>query len=160
METDDLSLGLSPVESALPPSRGVCALWLGSLFLLFLFSYCSSYRPPLQSISHPVQNILSTLHLHIQSVCLSGHQSAPQPILSLCRERDNNGPQSFRSVNFDNQVVNSHGAMCTHICNQACFTSFEIVPTYTFTVCSCAEDSCMQGCWLLYVVGGEIVELL
>ena len=56
METDDPALGLSAVESALPPSRGVCALWPGSGSLLFLVLCSSSYRPPLQSISAPSLN--------------------------------------------------------------------------------------------------------
>lgn len=86
METDDPALGLSAVESALPPSRGVCVLWPGSLLLLFLFLCCSFYRPPLQSTSFPSQNILSMLSLH--TVTYSDRvrgKAKPQPHFSECK---------------------------------------------------------------------------
>ena len=64
METDDPALGLSAVESALPPSRGVCSLaWLSLPVISVLC--CFSYRPPLQSITALSQTILSKLCLHI-----------------------------------------------------------------------------------------------
>ena len=152
METDDLSLGLSPVESALPPSRGVCALWLGSLFLLFLFSYCSSYRPPLQSISHPAQNTLSVLRLH--TVYLSGHQSAPRPILCLCTERDNNDQWTL-TLSGDQSWCRVYSHLQSSVFHK--FLNCSYLHIYKMQLCG---RKSAQGCQLFNVVGGEIVKVL
>lgn len=57
-------MGLSAVESALPPSREVLARL--ALIHKFLFSCCSSHTPPLRTISHPSLNAPSVLGRHVR----------------------------------------------------------------------------------------------
>jgi len=96
----------------LPPRRGVCIFWPGSLSLLFLFSYCSSSRPPLQSISHPSQKRRS--RKADSTITINYFFLFPCKIVYTEHECWHRGPQYLRSVNFDIHVVFISPPTCWH----------------------------------------------